>query len=423
MKPATTALRTAAALMALSLSAIHAEDAAGDAPASLLPTGAITSPAAESPGIDPVPRPGPAPELEPGSLETARDRGIAYLIESQNPDGSWGGIRRTKGLNIAARVPGAHHAFTAATTSLVIEALCQYPGHSPESEAAIDRAEEWLLEFLPRVRRISEIEIYNNWTHAYSIKAMLLLHHRAAGNGEKQARLKEAVHSQIARLAQNQFLDGGWGYYNFGMTTAISSGASTSFTSATALVALDKARQAGIEIDQNMVDRAVKSILIQRTPDGAFTYSFQHRNHPRVPINRPAGSLGRAPACNAALRVWTGREHISDQDIADWLDRLATRGGWIDIARKTPIPHESHFANSGYFFYYAYYYAAHCIQLLDEELAAPRRNHLLKALLDLQESDGSWWDYPLYDYHQAYGTAYALTAIARMAPPAGNARP
>jgi len=26
--------------------------------------------------------------------------------------------------------------------------------------------------------------------------------------------------------------------------------------------------------------------------------------------------------------------------------------------------------------------------------------------------DGSWWDYPLYDYHQAYGTGYSLMALA-----------
>ena len=30
-----------------------------------------------------------------------------------------------------------------------------------------------------------------------------------------------------------------------------------------------------------------------------------------------------------------------------------------------------------------------------------------------QEKDGSWWDYPLYDYHQPYGTAFALMTLAR----------
>ena len=34
-------------------------------------------------------------------------------------------------------------------------------------------------------------------------------------------------------------------------------------------------------------------------------------------------------------------------------------------------------------------------------------------LLALQEKDGSWWDYPLYDYHQPYGTAFALMSLQR----------
>ena len=44
-------------------------------------------------------------------------------------------------------------------------------------------------------------------------------------------------------------------------------------------------------------------------------------------------------------------------------------------------------------------------------------NPLLATLmLDRQEKDGSWWDYPLYDYHQPYGTAFALMSLHRCLP-------
>jgi hypothetical protein len=36
-----------------------------------------------------------------------------------------------------------------------------------------------------------------------------------------------------------------------------------------------------------------------------------------------------------------------------------------------------------------------------------------RVLLPLQEKDGSWWDFPLYDYHQQYGTAFAVMALGR----------
>jgi hypothetical protein len=39
------------------------------------------------------------------------------------------------------------------------------------------------------------------------------------------------------------------------------------------------------------------------------------------------------------------------------------------------------------------------------------QQHLARTLLNVQEKDGSWWDYPLYDYHQPYGTAFALLSL------------
>ena len=38
---------------------------------------------------------------------------------------------------------------------------------------------------------------------------------------------------------------------------------------------------------------------------------------------------------------------------------------------------------------------------------------MAELLLSLQEKDGSWWDFPFYDYHQPYGTAYALMSLVR----------
>lgn len=365
---------------------------------------------------DPVPRPGPAPAVAHEDVESARDRGVTFLIESQRPAGNWGSGRNTKGLNIAARVPGAHHAFTTATTALCVEALAAHAGTNPRIPAALDRAEAWLLEKLPHLGRADGTELYNNWGHAYSIKALLALHAHRAGDPDRQARLLEAVTAQIARLANFEFLNGGWGYYNFGLSTKKPDGIPTSFTTATVLIALHQAREAGLEVDQGLIDRGLRSMLMQRFPDGAFGYSLPHRFAPRRGINRPAGSLARAPACNAALRLWTGKEHASDADIADWLDRLITRGGWIEMARKRPIPHEAHFQNSGYFFYYGYYYAGQCVALLPTGETGPRAAHLTSDLLRLQEKDGSWWDYPLYDYHQPYGTAYALSALTWLNP-------
>ena len=377
---------------------------------------AVASRAGDPPALDPVPRPGPPPEVKFEDLQKARDRGIAFLLASQRPDGAWGSGRMTKALNITADPPGSLNAFQSGTTALCIEALCHIDPGTPEVAQAIDKAEAWLVGFLPKVRRGSEMELYNCWSHAYGIQALLALRERHAGDPKKQAELLELVRGQVSMLDRYEFAYGGWGYYDFGLITQKADGIPTSFTTATALIALHQAKEAGVAPTQKVLDRALHSVLAQRFPDGAYAYSWQHRLRPRNGIDRPAGSLGRAPACNAALRLWQGTDPITDQVIKDWLDRLITRGGWLDLARKRPVPHEAFFQNSGYFYYYGQYYGAMCVTMLPESERPLYRAHLEAGLLALQEKDGSWWDYPLYDYHQPYGTAYALTALGWLEP-------
>jgi hypothetical protein len=127
---------------------------------------------------------------------------------------------------------------------------------------------------------------------------------------------------------------------------------------ATVLIAMHEARLTmDLKLPEKEVQRALQSIRKQQTPDFSYVYSFSHQYRPRVYINRPAGSLCRAQVCSAALRYF-GDEAITDEILKVWLERLIHRNGWIDIARKRPVPHETHFSNSGYFYYYGHYFVA-----------------------------------------------------------------
>ena len=63
-----------------------------------------------------------------------------------------------------------------------------------------------------------------------------------------------------------------------------------------------------------------------------------------------------------------GDEKITDKVLNVWLDRLFARNMWLDIGRKRPIPHETHFQVAGYFYYYGHWYAARSFPLLDLSL-------------------------------------------------------
>jgi hypothetical protein len=123
------------------------------------------------------------------------------------------------------------------------------------------------------------------------------------------------------------------------------------------------------------------------------------------------GSLARVPACLLALSVWG--EPVPESRFVQALARLDEFGKFLLIARKYPIPHEAWYQNSGYFCFYGYYYATGLFSRVPPAVRAAHRAKVARVLLPLQEEDGSWWDYQLYSYHKAYGTAYVLMSLAR----------
>ena len=360
-------------------------------------------------------RPTNAP-LSAVEIKQSMDRGVQWLIKNQNKDGSWGSANKTKELNIFAPVPGAHHGFKAGVTAMSIEALIETGAATKSDEAlkALERGEEWLLKNVHEVRRADTVAIYNVWAHSYAIQALVDMHQRTS-DPERQKRIKDVIATQVDRLKRYESVDGGWGYYDFSVGSQKPAAVTTSFTTATVLYALHDLTRIGIEPPTNLVQRGTKMVNLQRKPDHTYLYSFDHKYRPMWEINRKGGSLGRSHACNIALRVW-GDKTITDDVLAECLDRLVERYEWLSIGRKRPVPHESWFLIAGYFFYYGHYYAALCAELLPPERAADYRRDLARIIVPLQEKDGSWWDYPLYNYHQPWGTAFALMTLQRCLP-------
>ncbi|REJ97277.1 MAG: hypothetical protein DWQ34_02425 [Planctomycetota bacterium] len=360
----------------------------------------------EWPRLDPIEAPSGA------EIEEAIDDGIGYLLADQNENGSWGSATRTKGLNIYAPIPGAHHAFRAAVTAMCISALIETGSDREDVVGALEPAEEWLMENLPRVRRATGDAMYNVWTHCYAIQALVRMDQRVPDDKTRRERIRELIELQFDMLTRYASVDGGWGYYDFRYETKQPSSSSISFVNAAVLVAFREAADAGFEPPQKVVDKAIAATLRQRLPDFSYLYGEYLKDSPRMGVNRPGGSLGRSQACNVALRLW-GDEKVTDDVLRRWLDRLFARNGWLDIGRKRPIPHEAWMQVAGYFYYFGHYYAAYCIEQLPEEDRPEYQAHLARLMLDRQEKDGSWWDYPLYDYHKPYGTSFVLMTLAR----------
>jgi hypothetical protein len=340
-------------------------------------------------------------------IDTAIDRGVKYLLDTQNPDGSWGDGGNTKDLNVFLPVPAGHHAMRAAVTALAVDSLREI--ETDKARKARASGAEWLLHNLPDVKRVAPNCLYNIWTHGYALGTLVRLH-KDAKDRRKKNRFAKAIRLQISELERYQSVHGGWGYYDFRYQAKQPASSSVSFMNATVLIALKDAAEAGFSVPKKMTELALEQTHKQRQPGGTFLYSGQFSWRPLHEIHRPPGSLGRSQVCHLALRRWNVGD-IPNGELIVWLDRLFERNGWLSIGRKRPVPHEAWFQVAGYFYYYGHYYAAGCIAELPAEKQAPFKTKLADTIISHQDGDGSWWDFPFFNYHQTWGTAFAVMTL------------
>ena len=263
-----------------------------------------------------------------------------------------------------------------------------------------------------RVKRARSGELYNTWARGYGLQAIAqAIRKKAPGASEEE--LKAVADELVRALGIYQTPDGGWGYYDF-QTGSYKPSWSTSFTTATCLVALREAEIAGVSVPPKVLAKARDHVLACRKPDGTYLYGSYMKYGPNHGVNKAGGSSLRTQACNLALRLGEGT--LDDEALRDGLEQLAEQHRFAIAGLRRPIPHESHYAVSGYFYLYGQMYGARVLELLPE---ADRRIHgpkIIESVLKARQPDGSFWDYPLYGYHKPYGTGYALITLSRCLP-------
>lgn len=352
--------------------------------------------------------PSPTQAKEP-KRDAARE-GVAYLLQAQNSNGSWGSPRATTGFDVLASPPGSHDAFRLATTALCVMALGGAAKTDPAAAAARLRGLEFLLDRGGELRRANPMELYNVWGHGFAAQALAEVYPEFR-DGPLGARIRTAWEREVGALERYETAWGGWNYYDFAARTQTPSMEPTSFTTATVLAAFEEGKRAGLPVPQRLAERALKIVEKCRKPDGSYLYDFGHRYYPMHPANQMKGSLGRAQACNFALAAW-GR--LDAAALREGLEALFAEHRFIEIGRKRQWPHEGWYANAPYYYYYGHYYAARIIERMDPEDRAEFAPKLLGKVVPLQEPDGSWWDYNMYDYGKPYGTALALMILVRL---------
>lgn len=365
----------------------------------MLASTALAAPPLSPPAI--APTPSTQPTSRPSTITDSISRGVKFLEGFQNPDGSWGTGTETRGSEVFSMVPGSHDAFRIGTSALCVMAL---------REAGETRAHDKGLEYLltcEDARRDDGTLLYNTWAHIYVVHALSI-----EMRTNSDPRIRKVIERNIKEMTEYASYIGGWAYYDFSVHTASPGSGPTSFGTAAGLVALWEAQKSGVDVPDKLVKMSLHRLEEMRLPNGVFLYGSDYKLHPIMPGNLPRGAAGRTQPANYALWLWQSKQVDADR-VREGLDTFFKEHAFLDNGRKHLWPHEAMYQISGYYYYFDHYYASRLLESLSGAEKQKYAAKIAECVVPHQEEDGSWWDYPMWDYHKPYGTAFAVMTLLR----------
>jgi tetratricopeptide (TPR) repeat protein len=347
------------------------------------------------------------------SLQQMTTSAVDYMLASQQNDGSWisassYGDRKDLGDD-----------FELAATAIGGRALLRQRGR-PDAQKSAQRALSWLLNQRKILQQQATPPVvfmdYVVWSRAYCI--FFLADCLDAGLGDEKA-VRLEIENCLQDLADRQQPNGGWSYYLSGSAGGAAVPQSISFTTATVVMALERAATFGLAIREqgqaetgftpSALDRGLLCLETMRSTIDTFAYFLQGRDvnqGTRTITDRP-GSAARGPACALAL-LRGGREQAADLTprFEIYIEHLPGFG----VQRRKALMHAGPNAQGSHYLLYDYSTAAEALREVgDTGVPKKLRRQVYEAILrELRASrnaDGSFIDNPLIGVDVATGLA------------------
>ncbi|VAX41739.1 hypothetical protein MNBD_PLANCTO03-1218 [hydrothermal vent metagenome] len=305
-----------------------------------------------------------ADEITP-ELDEAVRNGLAFLAAEQNEDGSFGSGRYARNVAITA------------LAGLAFMADGNVPGRG-EYSANVERGLEYILSNSAENGLIAA-EAANGPMYGHGFATLFLgeVYGMTAGGGdtEQADRVYEALTRACRLIERTQNDQGGWRYnpvpYDADVSVTICQ-----------IMALRSARNAGLEVDKAVIDRAVEYVRQCQNPDGGFKYQLESGS----------SAWPRSAAGVASLYYAGIYEDTALDEGLDYLLTNATPGKELNAAH----------------YFYGHYYAVQTMYLAGGNHWATWWPAIREQLLAAQNDDGSWTDSSVGD---AYGTSMSLIIL------------
>jgi hypothetical protein len=307
-----------------------------------------------------------SPELTAVEFVTAATQkginlGLAYLARRQNDDGSFGAGGYAR--NVAVCSLGA----------MAMMASGSMPGRGPYGEH-VSRTVDYILSRMQKISGFIVDEGSSSHGPMYGHGFATLLLAEAYGMTWRMD-LGERLKLAVGQIVGSQNDDGGWRYLPEKKDADIS-------VTVCQVMALRAARNAGIFVPPETIDKAVDYVKRSQNADGGFMYMIE-------------GGPSAFPRSAAGLVALYSAGIYEGDEITKGLDYLA-----VYRPRSNHVSDESHY-------FYGHYYAVQAMWHAGGDYWRKWYPAIRDQLLHRQRDDGSWMDQICAEY----GTAMACLVL------------
>ncbi|MFN7020256.1 MAG: prenyltransferase/squalene oxidase repeat-containing protein [Phycisphaerales bacterium] len=308
-----------------------------------------------------------ANEITP-ELDEAIARGIDFLCKEQQPDGSFGSGRYSKNV---------------AVTALACLALLA-DGHTPsrgDRARNVAKGLEFILASSTETGLIAA-DSSNGPMYGHGFATLFLGEVYGMTQGGGETRLAERTHEALVKavrlIERSQNNEGGWRYNPVPFDADVS-------VTICQVMALRSARNAGIEVPKETIDKAVEYVRKCQNSDGGFRYQ----------LTSGFSAWPRSAAGVAALFYAGIYKDEAIEKGTRYLVGNAMPGGGGNI-------------NTAAHYFYGHYYSVQAMYLAGGDSWARWWPTIRSELIRNQRRDGAWDDPSV---GPAYGTGMALIIL------------
>jgi prenyltransferase beta subunit len=321
-------------------------------------------------------------EITP-AVVSAIDAGLAYLARSQNPDGSWTSNVGFK-LNASYQITKQQGRHVGVTALALMSFLAG--GHLPgtgQYGANVRRG----LDFILNATRTDGFITYDGsrmYSHAFATLFLAEIY-GMSDDEELRNRVREKLELAVKLIVECQNSQGAWRYVPYAIDSDMS-------ITVCQLQALRAARNVGIRVPQDTIDRAIDYVRRSASHRGGKVVTFDYQIDRRTRYSFALTAAGITSLHSAGV--------YSDAVIEPALQYLK------DHRRDT---RNDHIQIGYYFYWYGHYYAVQAMFQRGGRWWEEWWGYISHELVTRQLSDGTWPE--LQDIGKSFSTAIATLIL------------